>query len=398
MSGAASESGVTVLAVNRQIWVKEAALSKGINTQAVLAMRGAGYYSERTAGARNVINDAGAMVIDALAQGPQTKTLRIADYGAADGGTSREMWDMVIGQLRTTGDHRQIEMLYTDLASNDFSTLFRMMQGMQGDPAIAYQSRYENVFVHGCGTGFHQQLMADASLNLGFSATAMHYVSTKPLEIPEHVHAACADPQSQAAYARQAAQDWENILLARAAELIPGGRFICLNFGIDEQGRYLGNTGGHHMFDHFHKFWLALYQDGNITSDEYQRASFAQYYRTMDEFCAPFNNAESAVSKAGLKLKFCHSKLTKCPYETTFLDAGGVGGSMSNLDYANTLIPTMRSWSETVFRTALDGRDADEAAQIVDRFYTAYRDAVAADPTGHAMDYVHIILDIEKAG
>ena len=91
MFGAASESGVTVLADKRQSQVKEAALSQGINTQAVLAMRGAGYYSERTAGARNVINDAGAMVIDALAQAPQTKTLRIADYGAADGGTSRRL-------------------------------------------------------------------------------------------------------------------------------------------------------------------------------------------------------------------------------------------------------------------------------------------------------------------
>ena len=38
----------------------------GINTQDVLAMRGEGYYSERTAGARNVINDAGAMVFDAI--------------------------------------------------------------------------------------------------------------------------------------------------------------------------------------------------------------------------------------------------------------------------------------------------------------------------------------------
>ena len=123
-------------------------MSKGINTQAVLAMRGAGYYSERTAGARNVINDAGTMVIAALAQTPQTSRLRIADYGAADGGTSREMWDMVIGQHRASGDDRQIEMLYTDLASNDFSTLFRMMQGMQGDPTHAYQSRYDNVFVH----------------------------------------------------------------------------------------------------------------------------------------------------------------------------------------------------------------------------------------------------------
>jgi len=371
-------------------------MAKEINTQAVLAMRGSGYYSERTAGARNVINDAANMVIDALTHCPHTPKLRIADFGAADGGTSREMWDMVIGHCRGAGDNRQIEMLYTDLASNDFSTLFRMMQGMQGNPAHAYQSHYDNVFVHGCGTGFHQQLMADNSLNLGFSATAMHYVSVKPMEIPTHVHAACADAESQAAFASQATKDWENILLARAAELMPGGRFICLNFGIDEQGRYLGNTGGEHMFDHFHKFWHALYNDGTITADEYQRASFAQYYRTMDEFCAPFNDPESAVRRAGLSLKSCHSKLTKCPYEAAFLDAGGVGGTMSNDDYADSLIPTMRSWSETVFRTALQDRSTDEADQIVDGFYKAYRDTVAADPTGHAMDYVHIVLDIEK--
>ena len=89
--------------------------------------------------------------------------------------------------------------------------------------------------------------------------------------------------------------------------------------------------------------------------------------------------------------------LTKCPYEAAFLAAGGVGGTMSNMEYANSLIPTMRSWSETVFRTALEGRDETDISQIVDRFYDAYRDDVAANPVGHAMDYIHIILDIEKA-
>ncbi len=372
-------------------------MAKGINTQAVLAMRGAGYYSERTAGARNVINEAAQMVLKALAEIPTSPRLRIADYGAADGGTSREMWDMVIGQRRAQDDNRQIEMIYTDLASNDFSTLFRMMQGMQGDPRHAYQTHYDNVFVHGCGTGFHQQLMADQSLNIGFSATAMHYVSVKPCEIPTHVHAVRADAQSKAAFAKQAAKDWEDILLARAAELVPGGRFICLNFGIDEDGHYLGNTGGHHMFDQFDRFWKALCVDGTITEQEYERASFAQYYRKMDEFCAPFADPQSRVSKAGLRLKSCHSKVTKCPYEAAFLEAGGVGGTMSNSDYADSLIPTMRSWSETVFRTALDGRDAQDITTIIDRFYNAYRDEVVANPAGHAMDYVHIVLDIEKA-
>ena len=373
-------------------------MTKGINTQAVLAMRSSGYYSERTAGARNVINNAQHMVLAALTETPHSPTLRIADFGAADGGTSREMWDKVIGVCRENGDNRQIEIIYTDLASNDFSTLFRMMQGMQGDLKHAYQTHYENVFVHGCGTGFHKQLMADSSLVLGFSATAMHYVSIKPKEIPTHVHSVCADDVSKTAFAQQAAKDWQDILLARASELMPGGRFICLNFGIDESGYYLGNTGGQHMFNQFHKHWKALLENSTITTEEYERATFSQYYRTIDEFCEPFANAESAVRKAGLILKSCHSKLTKCPYEAAFIEAGGVGGKMSNREYADSLIPTMRSWSETVFRTALDGRNEADIDRIVDSFYDAYRDEVARNPAGHAMDYVHIVLDIEKIG
>ena len=366
----------------------------GINTQDVLSMRGAGYYSERTAGARNVINDAVAMVVAAIKDLPNSDTLRIADYGAADGGTSQQMWNMVIGSRRDAGDKRQVEMIYTDLASNDFSTLFRMMQGMQGDHKHAYQNNFENVFVHGCGTGFHKQLMTSASLHLGFSATAMHYVSVKPMEIPNHVHAACADAVSKLAFAKQAALDWQNILLARAAELVPGGRFICLNVGIDDEGRYLGNTGGKHMFDHFHKIWKTLYSKNNITKDEYERATFVQYYRTMEEFCAPFADPNSEVSRAGLVLKSSSSKLTKCPYEAAFLNAGG---KMSSMEYAQSLIPTMRSWSETVFKTALKGRDSSEINNIVDSFYQSYAEEVAEGPEGHAMDYVHIILDIEKS-
>ena len=364
-----------------------------INTQATLSMRGAGYYSERTAGARDVINNAGPMIQAAIEEIPKDKILRIADFGAADGGTSNQMWDNVISKRRKAGDCRQIEMLYTDLPSNDFSSLFRMMQGMQGNSNFALQKNHDNVFVHGCGTGFHQQLLSNSSLHLGFSATAMHYVSLKPVEIPNHVHAACADINSKTAFAKQAAVDWQNILLARAAELVPGGRFICLNFGIDAEGRYLGNTGGKHMFDHFHKFWRALYEKGSITKSEYEGATFVQYYRTMEEFCAPFSDPNSDVSRAGLVLKSSSTKLTKCPYEAAFHDAGD---QMSNREYAESLVPTMRSWSETVFKTALKERESSEINKIVDEFYQAYTNEIAARPEGHAMDYVHIILDIEK--
>ena len=33
--------------------------------------------------------------------------------------------------------------------------------------------------------------------------------------------------------------------------MMDGGRLVVMNFGIDEHGRYLGNTGGQNMFDRF---------------------------------------------------------------------------------------------------------------------------------------------------
>ena len=170
-----------------------------LNTQAVLAMRGSGYYSQRTAGAKIAIDATQPLMEQALKEIPKLPIIRMADFGCADGGTSQEMWFNLISKIRDSKDDRQIEILYTDLASNDFSTLFKTMQGMQGDPELSFQNKFSNVFVHGCGTGFHQQLMSRKTLSLGFSATAMHYISEKPCQIKNHVHMVCLLYTSDAA-------------------------------------------------------------------------------------------------------------------------------------------------------------------------------------------------------
>ena len=101
------------------------------------------------------------------------------------------------------------------------------MQGMLGNSAEAYHSNHEDVFVHGCGTGFHSQLMASNSLHLGFSATAMHYVSEKPCEIEKHVHMVGATKLERDLFANRAAEDWEKILLALSAKLKKGAASLC---------------------------------------------------------------------------------------------------------------------------------------------------------------------------
>lgn len=368
-------------------------LKNTLNTQSVLSMRGAGYYSQRTAGAKIAIDATQPLMEKALREIPKLQNLRMADYGSADGGTSQEMWCNLIKKLRKNNDNREIEILYTDLASNDFSTLFRTMQGMQGNHKIAFQNKFSNVFIHGCGTGFHQKLMTRGSLSLGFSATAMHYVSEKPCQIENHVHMVGASEKEKFQFEKQALKDWESILLSRSEELISGGRFICLNFGIDEKGRYLGNTGGHSMFDKFTFHWKALRDKGEISDYEFKAATFAQHYRTVSEFCKPFVNHNSSVYKSGLRLISCSTKLTYCPYQ---LEYQNNKNSISPEKYAENLIPTMRSWSETVFRTALIGRKEKEIDEIVEKFYNSYQQEIVENPEGHAMDYIHIIMEIEK--
>lgn len=364
-----------------------------LNTQNVLSMKSSGYYSDRTAGAKIAIDTTQPLILKALNEIPKSPILRFADFGSADGGTSQEMWNNIINQIRISLDNRDIEILYTDLASNDFSTLFKSMQGMHGNSDYAFQNNFDNVFVHGCGTGFHKQLISNKSLSLGFSATAMHYVSKKPCQIENHVHMVGANNFEKNQFKKQAKIDWESILLSRSKELISGGRFICLNFGIDEQGRFLGNTGGHSMFDKFNDHWKLLNQQNIITNDEYISATFPQYYRTIEEFKEPFNNPNSDISKSGLKLKSIATRLTKCPYNLTYLNNIK---NYTKLDFAKNLIGTMRSWSETVFRTALSGRNVDDIDKIIDIFYSSYQKEIQENPEGHSMDYIHIIMDIEK--
>ena len=364
-----------------------------LNTQSVLSMKGEGYYSQKTIGAKNAIDKIEALINEAIKNIPKKEILKIADFGSADGGTSQEMWFNIIDNIKKSGDNRQIEMLYTDLASNDFSVLFRSMQGMQDNTDFAYQKKFEDVFVHGCGTGFHKQLMTNNSLSLGFSATAMHYVSERPCLIKDHVHMVGSNEQEKEKFKNQALKDWETILLNRSKELIPGGRFICINFGIDEQGRCLGNTGGHNMFNNFSKHWRNLEKEGIINNKEFINATFTQHYRTIEEFRKPFDDPNSEVSKSGLILKSCKTMFTDCPFKIHY---NNNKSNMTPREYAETLIPTMRSWSETVFKTALEKRNPDEIIKIVDQFYNYYLEEIANDPDGHAMDYIHIVMDIEK--
>ena len=58
---------------------------------------------------------------------------------------------------------------------------------------------------------------------LGFSSTALHWLSEKPCDITGALHHTMITvPEEARKFKEQAEKDWETIMLKRAAELAPG--------------------------------------------------------------------------------------------------------------------------------------------------------------------------------
>ena len=357
-----------------------------------ITMSGGGLYSLATIGARHVIDAATPMVVDAIDSLPQESIeggFTFSDMGTADAGTSLEMVGKAIDAVRKRAPQAPVSIVYSDQPRNDFNALIANVYGL--GPFETYLERHENLFPLVSGTTFYKQILPAGSVDIGFSATAMHWMSTKVCNISNHVQAVGAEGEELQAFRDQAHRDWRQILLHRAVELKPGGKLVLINFGRDEQGRYLGNTGGVNMFDTFNEIWLSFVDAGRITRAEYENMTLPQYYNTLEEFSAPLSDPADPVYQAGLRLEHIETRVVKCPFAESFAEHGDAAR------FAEEYIPTIRTWNESIYFNALSAeRPLDERREIIEDYYGTYRSRVATDPDGHGMDYVHAYMVISK--
>lgn len=362
------------------------------DTAGFMAMKGAGYYSKATTGARDVIDLAVPLItgaVDRMQLAEEGAPFRAADLGCADGGTSMGMWRKVLAHVRATVPARPIEITYTDLPRNDFSQVFRNVHNQT--ELASYYGEVADVYPFASGTSFHQAIFPRDSVNLFFSATATHYISKAPCNITNHVHMVGAEGDERRQWEEAGRIEWERLLHLRAREMVRGGRLVFLNFGIDSKGRYLGHTGGVSMFDTFDHLWKGLADEGRITGDEYLATNFPQVYRNAEQFAAPLRDTSSQTYRAGLRLEHIEERHLVCPYAKAFSE------HKDAKRFAREYIPTLRSWSEPTFAAGLaHSRPATERMAILDEFYGRYERLVAASPEGHGMDYIHVHLVCAK--
>lgn len=301
--------------------------------------------------------------------------IAIADYGAANGYNSLLPIGAAITALRhrTRPDHAVL-VAHTDLPGNDFTALFTTITE---DPD-SYLRKDTATFPSAVGRSFYQQILPSASIALGWSSWATHWLSRVPAPIGDHIHVAhSANPDARREFARQAAVDWHDFLAFRGRELAPGGRLVVLTLTLDRTGHAgFGGVIGALLGSLKH-----LVDAGSLSAEELQRMVIPTVGRTEAEFVAPF-----APSGRFEGLSIEHFEILEAPdrfwarYRVDG-DADAFGAGWAGFARA-AIFPTLI--------TALDDADG-RAAGFVVALEAELTRRLAADPRPNAIPLAKLV-------
>jgi hypothetical protein len=212
------------------------------------------------------------------------RPLAIADYGSSQGKNSLGPMRIAIERVRgRVGPNRPISVFHIDQPSNDFNTLFEVLDA---DPD-RYALDEPNVFPCAIGRSFYESVLPPDSVHLGWSSYAAVWLSRIPGTISGHFTPLRGTGADRALFQRQAAQDWETFLSLRARELRPGGRLVVVLPALNDEGV----TGFEPLMDHANAALADMVDEGCLQADERQRMVLGTCPRRRCELLAPFEGS-----------------------------------------------------------------------------------------------------------
>jgi hypothetical protein len=306
--------------------------------------------------------------------------LVIADLGAAGGANELEPMRLAIEVLRGRGTERPISVVHTDIPSNDFSTLFENVEQSAG--TYLHQP---GVFAFAAGRSFYERIFPDASVTLGWSGIAVHWLSRVPEPVPDHVYCAFATGDARAALAAQSADDWRAFLTARAAELVAGGQIVVVGGAASDDG----TSGAEALMDALNDSLRDAVAAQRLTAAEYAAMTIPTWNRTAAEFAAPFAPGGPATA-AGLALVEQGFHVLDDPYLAAYRESGDADA------FASAASGFLRAFTEPSLVEPLDRPEAERTA-IADVVYEGVRARLAADPAHFETRWRVALLRIARA-
>ena len=337
------------------------------------SMEGAGFYNRHSeAQAAGIDRILSLLEQSALEVPVGDETLVLADYGASQGRNSMTPMRVAIEAVRARcGADKPALVFHTDLPSNDFTSLFHALD----EDSNSYVSGSQGVYSAAVGRSFFGTILPPRQVHLGWNSWAVHWLSQKSADAPDHISPTLsAIPSVRAAAADQSARDWEHFLQSRSSELRDGGKLLCLV--IISTGKPVNSDL---LWTHLWDSIVELGGEARFTESERLHMTVPIWYRSISELRAPFGSTDEF---AGLRLEHLEPISAPDPFWDSFeqtRDSEAFGISWAN---------TMRAISAPTIVGALNS-DRDH---LVDEVFQRCAARIAAEPVKYDWDLAAVVM------
>jgi hypothetical protein len=366
--------GVAKVTVSHRRLMKRAFV-KSAGSQ--VAMEGGGFYNRNSALQAGGIALLSPTWLEAcesvdLGHGP----VRIMDLASSQGRNSMAPMAIAIQAVRRRGGaDRAIEIIHTDLPSNDFTALF---DAVLVDPS-SYLVGRAGVFPAAIGRSYFEPLVPPQSVHLAWNTWSMQWMSHLPAHARDHVLAGMSeDPDLVAAVGHAQTADWTKFLALRARELRPGGKLLTAF-----TARTDAETGWEWLLGELWSSILDLVADHVLDAGEAERMTIPIGLRRLDDVRRPFSSDRTfeglIAEHIGLKQA---DDAHWAEYERT-------GDSQT---FGMRHAEATRAWAGPALALAINP-DRDGPAML-DRLFERHAERLAASPRQHR-PYMAFVL-VEK--
>jgi hypothetical protein len=302
----------------------------------------------------------------------------IADYGAADGVNSSELFEAVIRQIHEVNPTLTIKLVYIDLADPaNFKTFWETS-------ALAKLKHVENQYIQ---RSFYEPFPEIAGkLRIGFSSTALHWLNAKTVGPDYFQHPLCIQPNQlpdfeRRKFAEKWKADWRSFLHECRTSLVKGGALFFANLANLGDDRWPASPGYNNLRD----ICQELCEEKKLSEEELNAIFIPDYFASPHEMSRLLDEDDLRRCFA---INACDPMTIPCAYFTKAQDKLDDPQERSML--AATLAHVVRAWSESSMRIGLHADNKD----LIEDIYRRLRAKFYEKPEG--LPYQYCLLELVK--
>lgn len=302
----------------------------------------------------------------------------IADYGAADGVNSSELFENVISQIHAVNPLLNIKLVYIDIADQVYFDKFWKVSKL---------AKLEYVTAEYIKRSFYESFPElKGKLNLGFSSTSLHWLNTETMDSnffqhPESIQANQLRDFTREKFVEKWKNDWRVFFGESSSQLVEGGALFLANLANLGDDRWPASPGYNNMRD----ICRELCEEGKISPSELKAIFVPDYFATPDEMRSLFN--EEGM-KTVYSLKSSDEMTVPCAYYSKVKDR--LDDPQERARLSTTLAHVVRAWSESSIKIGLSPNHKDK----IDEIYQRLRDRFYENPGG--LPYQYCLLEVVK--